>query len=605
LLSRRSQPVQPLFTPSSAPLPQQLRFLDETPVVPFARSKPKLRLAINTRDPLRSSKSVEAEDILRSAAESQLMTPSTTNFPEKAKSSPGHGYSELLSNAQFESAPLLGTESIVHGSQCFASVPDCFPEWPRDGVDYNLNPEEIDRVLTPDEDPFAKAEVVPISFVDSTVAAHAIWNTDAPRSGDTSALRLPAQDGAAYLLAPPTAISPKSSLTSLGCLRGLSTPMSSVISLQPPTLKNREKGLPPIPQEISETNVARESQHSRVSRFGRTLFVPPTPPRQSSVPLLSVSGFPVSRVADSKVKSDRRWFLPILSPKEPHHDGRPSLRDRLGSAFKFSLRRQSRSPAPSTDSSFTSRDVHTAEWGKSTRPLLSQGSPSMPKASQRTRITQDPIFEAPQFQHRREKSVYGAQISPLSEERTPVPSLRLRQVSYDSLLDATPLASTLQNRHSPPPTSSPHAQRKGSFPFQTARARGLGELDLMFTARAMTPSSHSGTSEADARSMGSTWNSALSSSQDFDEDMSAVSALGALGLDVGERPLFTNPWLEEADLCDEAESCTIASSEGTEESIEMHSWPMPPVQSGEGWVGIGQQGWTRGKKAKEVCHSTS
>lgn len=182
------------------------------------------------------------------------------------------------------------------------------------------------------------------------------------------------------------------------------------------------------------------------------------------------------------------------------------------------------------------------------------------------------------------------------------------------------------------PEELAHAARKGSFPFEVALQRSLGELDLMFTPRMQARESFMALDDADegdgdewlfgerepweradARSSVLSEQSMLDLDSDTgdeasgaeceretdavrerfapedswrtDPDGSIISAsASSLGL------VFTDPWFSTRTRQIEEDGCTIASSEGTEESVER--WPMPPKRSivvgedGTAWLDI-------------------
>lgn len=626
------------------------------------------------------------------------------------------------------------------------------------------NPADISRVLTPDEDPFAKAEVVAVEFADpfapsgsASAASRAMGRAQSPvmqRARERTArplhLRVDVSADSLYrpsaeLLSPPSSalttltFAPNEACTPTSATHdalGLpitptysSLPMLSHPSpsfafparsspkkahMSPRSHKVRNKNLPLAPHELASRD---QTAAARVSVRG-PLFIPPTPPRRGSAPLVAVAGFPVPspRLNVRKPKESARSAARIwpagaglgassLAPPAVDDGRKPRFRERLGSAFKFGKGVLSKSPAPLVGSSTSPlRGPH--EEGQRAKdsevardvahmstlfPFVNHSGyvtpiGSSPSASARDNTPMAPAYVAeaicppvhspspsvgdsvgetpvrfsgangtralcpPPQDARRSRS-----LSPLPSPQastTAVPDdtlLRLtsRPTSGASVTAFGPAASTAplpgsmleklprkdQLRLTPEELAC--AARKGSFPFEVALQRSLGELDLMFTPRTQARESFMALDDADDVD-GDEWlfgerepweraseRTSLVSEQSM-LDMGSDASDEASGGE-GEREtvaedavrerfvpedswrtdpngsiisatasslglVFTDPWFSMRTRPIEEDGCTIASSEGTEESVER--WPMPPKRSivvgedGTAWLDI-------------------
>jgi hypothetical protein len=332
------------------------------------------------------------------------------------------------------------------------------------------------------------------------------------------------------------------------------------------------------------------------------------------------------------------------------------FRERLGSAFKLGLgkipKERDLSPAPSFASSFISRDVHahaqvlirTPDEERAGMPdsggLFPFAQPSSrasfitpaPSPSRLSRLELGPLDTTPMPRRTSTlelpadtgaqdcvRSRYGAAICPLSPDPTaqlmnlvarsgaltPPPEARCSRTTFGhdmaEALDIAPndAGGRLPRKDELFAFESAHGARKGSFPFQAARQRSLGELDLMFSPRRTgTPAAPGDEDDEDEWRSGARerWEcetieldeSRRSSFLMLDDSGSTSGSGGAdlralaLDLDLSRVPVhsaFVDPWARGQDHSDAG---TLASSVGTEEdssSSSIWNWPVPPSET--------------------------
>lgn len=273
------------------------------------------------------------------------------------------------------------------------------------------DPAYISRVFTPDDDPFAKADVVAVDFVDpfspsacASTTSLAIGRSHSPlvrRSRDAATrplqmhidaavdpLQRPEDETSTLVSPAPTAMSfasndayaPSSAshsnvghTLSAGMSPSPSYPPSSFVfpsrspkrlqMMSPRTQQIRNKDLPDTPP-VDQT--PREKKLLFETSVKPLHFVAPSPPRRGSVPIVSVGGFPVlqKRLEAPTTKERGGSVASIWPSKASIADGslaplmddtrRLRFRDRLGSAFKFGTGPRPKSTASSSSATSSS-----------------------------------------------------------------------------------------------------------------------------------------------------------------------------------------------------------------------------------------------------------
>jgi hypothetical protein len=258
----------------------------------------------------------------------------------------------------------------------------------------DINPAEISRVLTPDEDPFAKRDVdiIPISPKSRMRQATQRPVFEAPTYGGGIQFSDPFESASSPPSSSPSALGLFDAVDPFSMAPHYTPSVPSAwraIALPTPAARV----IPPTPVSGLPSSSSSEEERPLIAKFGksRQLFVPdvPSPQRRGSAPMVGVGAFPVPSERaprerrgsfglktkwgghETGAASETERYTHLQLPQEDFERGRSGtsmshrkmgFRERLGSAFRLgfggSIKQRPSSPVASASSSFVSRDIH-------------------------------------------------------------------------------------------------------------------------------------------------------------------------------------------------------------------------------------------------------